>query len=618
MAKDKKKKSSRVDNLIMVFFVVIIILVVFITYFGTSYINGFIGSLQENIERRLISDCRVLESMVTIEQLENYQTPEDMDREDYKELLVRLQKYADEQELEFAYFMRLKGNEVQYIIDSDPNPEERLGLDYYEEPYWLVYEAYNQRRAVVNFIGDYEDGWEGLISAYVPIFDDDDNIIAIVGVDITDEEIVERREATETFTYIAVVSSSILGIAGIAFIIRYRKKAQAANDASIAKSEFLSRMSHEIRTPMNAIIGFCRMAKSTNDSVKKGEYIDSISSSSDYLLELINDILDISKIEASKMSLNVKKASLLNIIRNIEVILASQIAKKNQSFKIELPDEIPKYVYCDETRLSQIIVNLTGNSIKFTPEGGRILVKVSLLERVNNSCNLQFIVQDNGIGIEEEAAAKLFQPFEQADGSITRKYGGTGLGLAISKRFVEMMKGTISVTSKVGEGSTFKFNIWLDIVPDSEISADETKETTNQDLEPVDCNGMIFLVAEDNQINQVIVKDLFENFGATIELANNGIECVEKFEQNPEKYEIIFMDIQMPEMDGLEATRKIRASEVATAKTIPIVAMTAEVFQEDINNALNAGMNEHLGKPINISEVEEVIRKYIKKSEESE
>ena len=614
---EKVKKNSRVDNILMILFMVIVIVVVLINYYGTSYINSFIGSLQENIERRLISDCRVLESFTSVEELNTFLYPEDMESEEYQALLKKLKIYAEEQELEFAYFMRLlPDGRVQYIMDSDPNPEQQLGLDFYEEPYWLVTDAYEKKETVVNFIGEYEDGWEGLISAYRPIMDDNGNVVALVGVDISDEEIVTRRNETTAFTYVSVGASTVFGLISFIFIIRYRKKAKDADAASVAKSEFLSKMSHEIRTPMNAIIGFSRMAKKADDPIKVNGYIDNISSSSDYLLELINGILDISKIEANKMTMDIQKMSLKKMISEIEIMLVSQMVKKKQKFYINIPENIPDWIYCDETKLKQILVNLTANAIKFTPEDGEIFINASLIKKTENACNIEFIVRDSGIGIDDYGIKKLFEPFEQADGTITRKYGGTGLGLAISKKFVEMMNGTINATSVVNEGSSFIFDIWVDIVGDSDIPTEikSTKKSTGSTT--VDCTGKTFLVAEDSAVNQVIVKDLLEGFGATIEFANDGQECVDMYSKNPELYDIIFMDIQMPVMDGFEATKNIRNSEIENAKTIPIIAMTAEVFQEDINNSLNAGMNAHLGKPLDVGQVAEAINETLNKTEE--
>jgi len=604
----KKKLSNKIDYITIGIFSAVILLIALIMFFNNYYVNNYMNIIQTNIEQRLIADCRVLKSYVTAEQLESYQVVEDMERTDYKELLTKLQKYTSDNDLEFAYFIRRVGTKVQYIVDSDPNPDERLGLDYFEDAYWLMDEAYNKKAPVVDLIGHYDEKWEGLLSAYAPIFNDSGEIVALVGVDIRDEEIVNRREISQILTYVSATSVLSLGVIGILFVIRYRKKARIASESSIAKSQFLSRMSHEIRTPMNAIIGFCRMAKKAEDEVKRVQYLDSISTSSDYLLELINAILDISKIEAGKMTLDLQKVSLNKSIIEVEAILVSQLMKKNHNLEINIASDIPEYVYCDKTRLTQIIVNLTANSIKFTPEGGKIEIKVAVIEKTDKTCNLEIIVQDNGIGIEPENIKKLFEPFEQGDGSITRKYGGTGLGLTISKHFIEMMQGSISIASKVGSGSAFRFNIILDIVQANDYPIKEEKPTEAM----IDCTKMTFLVAEDSEVNRIIAKDIFESFHADIEFVNDGIQCVEKFTANPEKYNIIFMDIQMPNMDGLEATKKIRASGIKRAKEIPIIAMTANVFQEDINNTINAGMNEHIGKPLDVNIIASVIKEVTK------
>lgn len=614
MNKRKDIKNMKADRIIIGIFVFIISIVLLIIYFSTNYINRYTNMIQQKIEERLFAEGRAVQNMIPIDLLESFQNKEDMNREDYKELQKKLTKYAEDNNLMYIYYMRkVSDNSVQYILDSDPDPKTHCGLDYFEEPYYLAKEAFNGE-PVYSLIGDYEPGWDGILSAYIPIFDSSGNVIAVAGVDIDDTDIVKRNFETYIFTFIAVSTTIILGIISLIFIIRFRKKAKDANVASIAKGQFLSKMSHEIRTPMNAIVGFCRMAKNTDDINKKNEYLDNISSSSDYLLELINSILDMSKIEANKMVLNLDKMSIRNIINDMNIILSSQIVKKGQTFNIEISEDIPDYVYCDETKLKQILVNLTANAIKFTPENGDISIKVSLIEINNKSCNLEFRIKDNGIGINKETISKLFTPFEQADGTITRKYGGTGLGLAISKRFIEMMNGTIKIESKEGEGSIFKFNIWLDIVTDTE-SLNENNRVISKE-EYVDCRGKTFLVAEDSMVNQIIEKDILENFGAVVEFANNGHECVEMFLTNPEKYDMIFMDIQMPEMDGLEATKQIRSSNKKRCREIPIVAMTAEVFQDDINNALTAGMDGHLGKPLKIIEIASMIKKLLHEGEE--
>ena len=612
MAKVEKRKRRKTDNVIIILFTVIIIIVIGITYYSNFSIKEYVNIIQDNINKRLILELEYVESMVTVEQIEGYRVPADMEKESYRALLKEIQDYADEKDLVYIYFMRLVGDQVQYIIDSDPNPETRCDLDYFEEPYWLLLEAY-KGEPVFNLIGDYQEGWEGLLSAYAPIFNDNGDIIAIVGIDVSDKEVVSRQQEAKLLSNINIFLTMALGVTSIIFIISYRKKAQDADAANVAKSQFLSKMSHEIRTPMNAIIGFYRMAKRTDDISRKNKYLDSISSASDYLLELINAILDVSKIEAKKMSLIIEKASIVNLVKNIEVILAPQIVKKDQNFNIKVSDNIPEYLYCDKTRLTQIIVNLAANAIKFTPEKGEISLEVFLIGKAEDTCNLGFSIKDNGIGMEEEILSKLFVPFEQGDESITRKFGGTGLGLSISKHFIELMKGSISVTSVIGQGSTFKFDIWLDIVPEWDYPNDDpNKEKSLNATDIVDCIGMEFLVAEDSQVNQVIANDILQELGATVEFASNGNECFEKFTANPNKYKIIFMDIQMPEMDGLETTKKIRECGLENAGTIPIVAMTAEVFQEDINKALDAGMNEHLGKPLDVREVASVIKEVLK------
>lgn len=616
------KKVSFFDYIIMFLFIFVIGLVIALTYYTNNYINLYIDIIQNHIESRLLTETRVVESLVTDEELKDYIKPETMNQEAYNNLKKELNSYADRIDLNSIYFFQLVNGQIQYIIDSNLGANEERVLDNA-----LILTVYQKRQSVFSLIGEYQEGLEGILSSYTPVFDNYGNIIAVIGIDISDAEIVEREREAKRLGYISVFFTLVLGFTSFAVISSYRKKANESSQASVAKGQFLSKMSHEMRTPMNAIIGLCRMAQKASNMAEKDECINNISNSSNYLLGLINDILDVSKIEANKMTLNNETASIQLIMRDMEIMLVSQVRKKAQTFKIEIANDIPEYLYFDKTRLTQILINLIANALKFTPEKGEIEVRAALISRTEKACHLEFMVKDTGIGIDPEVLPNLFKPFEQADSSITRKFGGTGLGLAITKYFVEMMGGTISVQSTPTVGSTFKFDVWLELANAASIPESlETKAIPGVNLaglseikeipeaeQKLDCSGMIFLVAEDNNINQIIAKDVLEGFGATIEFAEDGAVAVQKFTENPERYKIIFMDIQMPIMDGVEATKKIRASAAANAKTIPIIAMTAEVFQEDINKVFAAGMNEHLGKPLDLKRMQSVIKEVLNK-----
>ena len=604
---DKNKKGV---NIIIVLFVIFTLTILITTYFSNYYINEYSSVIQETVGKRLLIEARSVSKLISPKVLQEFMEPEDMEKPIYEESIQILRDYAANNDLMYVYFLRLSPNGMQqYILDSDPDPESQCDLNDFEEIEEGVYDAF-MGKETYNSLGEYIEGWEGLISAFVPIYDEKENVIAVVGVDISDEEIITLKKQAEIFSVTFVIEGIAVIIISFIVIILYAKKGQEYNEASIAKSQFLSRMSHEIRTPMNAIIGFSRIAKKAGSNSEKNNYLQNIDSSSEYLLQLMNSILDISKIEEGKMVLEVEKASPVEMMRDIREMLSPQTKAKNQNFIMNIGKNIPQFVYCDKTHLTQVIVNLVSNSIKFTAENGEIKVTLDLLEKKNNACNLQFIIEDNGIGIDEQYLANIFEPFEQGSGRITKKYGGTGLGLAISKLFIEMMKGQVNVVSKVGSGTTFTFNVWLNVAPKGEeTSQNEQIQTT------IDCTGRKFLVVEDNEINQMIIENILKDFGADIEFANNGKEGLDKFLENSDKYDIIFMDIQMPIMDGFEATSQIRKSGVKNAKTIPIVATTAEVFKEEVNHVFEIGMNGHIGKPFKIEEIVKTIYDVLNKGD---
>ena len=547
-----------------------------------------------------------------------------------------------------------------------------------------------------------------------PIYDENGNVTGVVGStdDITDS--VKLQKELETAV-------------------------EAAQSASHAKSNFLSNMSHEMRTPMNAIIGMTAIGKSAADISQKDYAFRKIDGASTHLLGVINDILDMSKIEASKFELSNVKFCFEKMLQRVINVISFRVDEKKQQLKVSIDKDIPRYLIGDDQRLSQVITNLLSNAVKFTPEEGSIRLSASLETREECSCIIKVEVSDTGIGISTQQQSRLFTSFTQAESSTSRKFGGTGLGLAISRHIADMMGGDIWVESSPGEGSTFTFTARMGYTEQPAppllqpgvrlkniraLSVDDDLETLDyfvklseqlgitcdtarsgraalkmieerggydiyfvdwkmhgmdgielsakiksrgsehaviimtsaaewndiksnatsagvdgflpKPLLPTtvaDCINEMFceetpdmesgagiesfkghsaLLVEDLEINREIVLALFKPSELDIDCASNGLEAVRLFKENPDKYDVIFMDVQMPEMDGYEATRRIRAHDNARAKDIPIIAMTANVFTEDIKRCLECGMDDHVGKPLDFDEVVDKLHKHIK------
>jgi signal transduction histidine kinase/CheY-like chemotaxis protein len=381
---------------------------------------------------------------------------------------------------------------------------------------------------------------------------------------------------------------------------------EEAARASRAKSEFLANMSHEIRTPMNAIFGMTTIAEKAADPERKDYCLHKIREASSHLLGVINDILDISKIEADKLELSCENFDFTAMLERTAEVFSFRIQEKHLDFSMQVGGDVPGLLYGDAQRLAQVITNLLGNAIKFTPEYGAIQLEARLVDEEDGQCVLRFSVRDSGIGITEEQRTRLFNAFEQADNSTTRRFGGTGLGLAISKRLVEMMDGKIWVESEAGEGSVFIFTVKL-VRGESPVEKDARQPAEFTD----NFEGRRLLLVEDVEINREIVLSLLEPTRLTIDCATDGAEAVDMFSGAPDRYDMIFMDLQMPRMDGYEATRRIRALDAPKAGTIPIIAMTANVFREDIEKCLENGMNDHVGKPLELDEVLGQLRRYL-------
>ncbi|MDR1664967.1 MAG: response regulator [Clostridiales bacterium] len=557
--------------------------------------------------------------------------------------------------------------------------------------------------------------------------------------------VTPRNKYYSSITNMAFILSGIaLTLAAILMGIQVRldKARVKANEENQQKSVFLANMSHEIRTPINAIVGMTAIGKTSGTTERKDYCFAKIDDASRHLLGVINDILDISKIEANKIALSPTDFNFEKMLQQVVSVITFRLDEKRQKMTVYLDKRIPAILYADDQRFAQVITNLLSNAVKFTPEEGSVSLKTRLLGEEYGIYNIQVEVSDTGIGLSPEQQIRLFDAFEQAESSTTRKYGGTGLGLSISKKIVELMGGTIEVKSALGQGSTFTFtlkvskgddtkygfaergvnwgNIRILTVDDDvnileyfqeivkgfgancEVAEDAkgalnlvdeggayniyfvdlkmpgingielTKEIRAREKDPEksivimissadlsavedearkagvdkfllkplfpsaiadvinECIGIanekeketamdiggIFagrnvLFAEDIEINREIVISLLEPTGISIDCAENGLEAVNMFRRGPEKYDLIFMDVQMPEMDGYDATRQIRSLNVPNAKTIPIIAMTANVFKEDVERCLASGMNDHIGKPLDMEDLINLMTRYL-------
>jgi signal transduction histidine kinase/CheY-like chemotaxis protein len=431
-------------------------------------------------------------------------------------------------------------------------------------------------------------------------------------IETNTKESLQSRKRSARFGLISIMLlMGIMVITIIAYSIvvsrkndQLQKALERAREASTAKSYFTARMSHEIRTPLNAVLGYMAIAKEEKDKSRWAEYLKKSETAAKSLLAIVNDVLDLSAIENRRMKLTDESFSVKQLLDNLHVVYDAQAQKKNLQFSVKTDSISREWLKGDAQRIRQILSNLLSNAIKFTPENGSVELN-AVQEDDGKSAKTVFTVRDTGIGIKPEFMKYIFQPYEQADASISRKYGGSGLGLSIVKSMTELMGGTVSVESKPDQGTAFTVTLYNEI---TEIP--ETQE--NVSISAADnLTGMKLLLAEDNEMNSEIAQNILRNYGAEVTAVRNGKAAIEAFESSPPAtFDAILMDIQMPEVDGYQAARHIRASVHPQAKTVPIIAMTANAFESDVQQALACGMNAHIGKPFDVQKLIGTVQKF--------
>jgi len=411
-----------------------------------------------------------------------------------------------------------------------------------------------------------------------------------------------------TAIVLSVLGLILLGMLAYIFVKIMHEKVRS-DEENNQKRLFVERVSHELRTPVNAILSMSDIAKNTEDNMKKVYCLDKIYDASHYLLGIITETLDMSKIEAGDLEINKADFAVTELLNRVTAIFGYDIAQKHQELNINIGAQVPQAIISDMQLLTQVLTNLLGNAHKYTPSGGRIGMSVEVVGSEGEELTLRFSVTDNGAGIPKEEIAQLLDPVAYSSAQL---FGSAGLGLAISQHIVTRMGGEIWAESEPGEGSRFMFDLKVrlgKITDDVELRNNRAK--TDEVAKITKFPGKRILLVEDIEINREIVIELLRDTGVTIECAENGREAVAMFSEEPDKYDLIFMDIQMPEMDGYTATAKIREMETVQARNIPIVAMTANVFKEDAEHCIKSGMNGHIGKPIHLNEVLLAMQEFI-------
>ena len=605
--------------------------VIFIAFFAVIMLAvnaglGFVLSNQSKtamktlIRNRMLDISNTAADMLDGDDLKSLKA-EDKGTPPYQKINDTLAFFQNNIELKYIYCIKIVG-EKEFAFSVDPTLEDPGEFDSPIVYTDALYKASKGKPAVDE--EPYSDAWGRFYSAYCPVFDSKGEVGGIVAVDFDAKWYDDQIEKQIYTIYFCMAISLLLCMVMVIVVTRQLRQRvkdmtqdlthalEAAQVASRAKTAFLSSMSHEIRTPMNAIIGLDHIAlENPNLPDITREQLKKINASAKHLLGIINDILDVSRIESGKMVLKAEEFNFSEMLEQVNAIIGSQCKDKSLNYECKIIDKPNDFYIGDAVKLRQVLINILGNAVKFTPEGGNVTLKIEEAAKFDSKSVLCFKIIDTGVGMSKEYLPKIFESFSQENSSAVNKYGSTGLGMTITKGLVEMMNGTISVESEKGVGTTFTVTITLKKSSRSIENKSEVVEVLPKIQ--ADLSGKRILLAEDMPINAEILAEVLKMRDMEIEHAENGKIAVEMFEKSPPNYyAAILMDMQMPLMNGLEATQAIRALNRPDAKNIPIIALTANAFDEDVQQSLQAGMNAHLSKPVDPEKLYQTLEEFVK------
>ncbi|MBQ9480421.1 MAG: response regulator [Selenomonadaceae bacterium] len=588
---------------------------------GFVLTNQSKAAMKSLFQNRVLDIANTAAAMLNGDELKALRA-EDKDTPAYRRINDTLTYFQDNIDLDYIYCIQAVG-EKEFVFSVDPTVEDP-GV--FGEP--IVYtEALYKASKGTPAVDDesYTDAWGSFYSAYSPVFDSEGNVAGIVAVDFSASWYDAQIDKQMQTIIICMAVSLLLCVLLVLFVTRHLRQRvndmtkdlqhalEIAQSGSRAKTAFLSSVSHEIRTPMNAIIGLNHIAlENPNLPPETREQFKKIGASAKHLLSIINDILDVSRIESGRTVLKNEEFAFNNVIEQVNVIIGSQCRDKGLIYDCRAQAVANDFYIGDSVKIKQVLINILGNAVKFTPKGGTVTLQIEKTAEFDRKTTLKFTIKDTGIGMSEDYIPKIFDAFSRENDSAQNQYGSTGLGMAITKGIVDLLNGQISVESTKGVGTTFTVVITLTRAEPDAAAHPPAQETIDIPISTADLNGRRILLAEDVEVNAEIIKEVLKMRGMLVEHAENGQIAVDMFSAQPSGYyDAILMDMQMPVLNGLEATKRIRSLDRTDAKKIPIIALTANAFDEDVQRSMQAGMNSHLSKPIEPDTIYRTLEKLI-------